>query len=138
MLKKELNSADNWHLQLKYIKPINQNSVYLIFDPLDHHLIIPFINELKASNIDIAHHQGFGSNKEDFMKLNAHSMSQCKFVLVYLTENASNSSFVSHECIFSQLVLGKQKLVTIMVKNVWKIMRHTLKAMLGTNKKFNF
>ena len=122
---------ENWHLQLKYLKPTKLNTVYVIFDPQDHYSITPFLNELKANNIEVLHHHGFGSSKEEFMKINAISMAKSRFVLVYLTENSATSTFVIHECTFSQLVVNKPKLITIMIKNVWKSMKKTLRAILG-------
>ena len=130
-MQNELQSSENWHLQLKYIKPHKMNTIYVIFDPQDQALITPFLNELKHNNLDISYHHGFGSSKEEFMKINSTSMAKSRFILVYLTEASANSKFVIHECIFSQLVINKPKIITIMAKNVWKMMRHTLKSILG-------
>ena len=130
-MQNELQSPENWHLQLKYIKPHKMNTVYVIFDPQDQGSIIPFLNELKSNNLEISYHHGFGSSKEEFMKINATAMAKSRFILVYLTDASAISKFVIHECIFSQLVINKPKMITIMVKNVWKIMRHTLKSILG-------
>lgn len=50
-------------------------------------------------------------------------------VIVLLTEAATGSPFVFHEVLFADW-LGK-KLVSAMFKNVWSMLRASLKAVLG-------
>ena len=80
--------------------------------------------------IQVLHHQKLGQSKEEFLRLNATQMACAGYVLILLTEAATNSPFVFHELLFSDW-LGK-KIVTAIFKNTWAILRPSLKAILGT------
>ncbi len=138
ILTDELNDAENWHISLRELKlPVENNSVYIIFDPNDHNSIHTFLCDLKLNGIQAYHHNlnifNVTSNKDLYMKDDGFKIIKSKHILVYLTDNAIKSYSILYECLFSQLVLDRVKFIVLMINNVWKSMRPSLKAILGKN-----
>ncbi|KAI0210932.1 hypothetical protein LSAT2_004273, partial [Lamellibrachia satsuma] len=128
ILDKEQKLPANWHLRARLQRP-KPNSVYLIYDPADVRLAQSFKHDIMKKHLQVLHHQKLGQSKEEFLRLNAGQMACAGYVLILLTEAATNSPFVFHELLFSDW-LGK-KIVTAMFKNTWTSLRPSLKAVLG-------
>jgi hypothetical protein len=128
--------AENWHISLRDIKlPIDNDSVYVIFDPNDQNNLLTFLGELKANNVTVSFHNlnifNVNNNKDLYMKDDYQKIIKSKNILVYLTENAVKSYSVLYECLFAYFVLNRSKFIVLLMRNVWDSMRPSLRAVLG-------
>ncbi|KAK3089860.1 hypothetical protein FSP39_007155 [Pinctada imbricata] len=129
-LDKEHRSPDNWHLRSRAQRS-KPDIIYLVYDPTDVRLAQNMKADLKKKNLQVIHHDSLklGRSKEEFLAINGPSIAQATQVIVLLTEASTGSPFVFHEVLFADW-LGK-KLVSAMFKNVWNILRASIKAVLG-------
>ena len=92
--------------------------------------IIPWSNlTIILFLLKVIHHQKLGQSKEEFLHLNGPYMATCNYVLLVLTEHATNSPFVFHEMLFADW-LGK-KIIVALFKNDWLNLRPSMKAVIG-------
>ncbi|EDV23125.1 uncharacterized protein TRIADDRAFT_58085 [Trichoplax adhaerens] len=134
-LENEVKSPNNWYLRWHWAR-IRDNSVYIIYDPMDKKVVRSLVEDLSKKHYQILAHDKLGRSKEEFIRFNGHRLAVSKHVVIVLTATSAASPFVYQEVLLADW-LGKTP-ISMVFHNCYNNMKLSLRSILNDRSAVDF